>query len=263
MKINAPNIQPTFPLPASRLRLWKRAIVARSPVTWGLPVAVATATVAFGGGLLGAVCGAALGAAAVTLVWRARRDLLRDEAIRELVRDSNAVQDRQLRQFASELSQIGYQAYAHIVERIVTSKMRIEAELHRGGAVTKEKEELECLVDRICVGACQEIGHLVQLDRSWADAVVADSDDDWNRWQDRRSQHETRVRTAYVELAQAAMRAELLLTPWRRSRESATMDEAMSGAMLDRCIAQLRNENETTRNVQERVQREFGGERHD
>ncbi|MGY8640921.1 MAG: hypothetical protein ACKVJU_07500 [Verrucomicrobiales bacterium] len=161
---NSDPVRSTFPIPEVKLRLRKLTTAASSPYTWA-PFAVTVSAIPFidVGPLV--ISGIFLAVAAgVTGFWRLKRKKLSSDLLEDLIEESNQVQDRELVLQARILLRRGYPDYASTLGSFLERKQQIEKAIHGDGKLTREKREIENLVDAVTFGVCDQLVRLANFD---------------------------------------------------------------------------------------------------
>lgn len=252
------RLQPTFPLDENQIRLRKLKLILQSPAT-GISL--------IGAFVLGKIAGfgwpgvaTLLGAASAGLFtyWKKKNDELDNRAISELVRESNLAQDSELLRITTALRQSGHTQYSNSLGRFVLLKQRIEDRLHQDGEITNKKKEIEVLVDSICVGVCDELTELATLERRLTDVLTSGDRTELQSLSKRQTECHNRVMHAYTTLSHTAGKIDEMLRPSVQPAEIRREESRV----LDRLIEELKEENEVTIRVQERLREEglMGGD---
>jgi hypothetical protein len=246
------RLKPTFPLDENKIRLRKLMHVVKSPITG----------VAFLGALiLGKIAGfeewglaGVFGAASAGLYrhWKKKSASIEDAVISELVRESNLAQDSELLRITDELRSRGHTQYSNSLGRFVLMKQRIETRLHQDGKITEKKKEIEILVDSICAGVCDELTELGMLERQLTDVLTSGDQAELKRLAERQTECHNRVMQAYTTISQTAAQIDDMLAPSAQPVEVRREESKI----LDRLIDELKEENEVSSRVRDRLRNE-------
>lgn len=254
MSLSKDRPGPTFPIPAARLsaRKWKLAL--GSPETWApyLPVAGAFAFLDIGvGWFLGL---AAAVTAGIVAYWKSHHTKLESKLIRDLVRESNAEQDRHLLGEIRYLQSHGHGNYATTLGSFLEKKQKIEAAIHHDeGALSPEKKEVESLIDSIVFGVADQLHRLSQFDDRLQRPVIPLPGGQRASLETSREEVAGRVHEAWFLINETWENLGTLLNP----AASLTGEDA-SHLELDEAINRLRREHEIAGRVRERMATEWG-----
>ncbi len=161
---NSEPVRTTFPIPVWKLRLRMLKFITISPYTWG-PVAAALAVLPFFDGnpaIMGGITVAV--AAGVRFYWRKNSRKLSRQLLDDLISESNQVQDKELVLQARCLLKRGFPDYASTMGSFLERKQMIEKAIHSEGRLTREKQEIENLVDAVVFGVCDQLVRLANFD---------------------------------------------------------------------------------------------------
>jgi hypothetical protein len=252
------RLKPTFPLDENAIRLRKLKLVFQSPLTGiSLIGALVVGKIAgFGWPGVGTLLGAA--SAGLFAYWKKKNDELDNGAISELVRESNLAQDSELLRITTVLRQRGHLQYSNSLGRFLLLKQRIEDRLHQDGSITNKKKEIEQLVDSICAGVCDELTELATLEKKLTDVLTSGDKTELQSLSQRQTECHNRVMHAYSTLSQTAGKIDEMLRPSVQPAEIRREESRV----LDRLIEELKEENEVTARVQQRLRKEglMGGD---
>jgi len=151
------SVAPTFPMDDARIRDRSRETMLRSPATWMPLLAAGAAGFALDAGVAGFVLLLDATTALVTRYWKKRRASVDAASLRELIGESNAAQDQELKRIIGSLESKGLPQYALCLGRFLFLKQKIEKDLHRGKHLAVFAQEVEKGVDGICAEVCREI----------------------------------------------------------------------------------------------------------
>ncbi len=253
---NRDPVRSTFPIPEGKLRLRKLATAAWSPYTWAPFAATVTAVPFIDAGPL--VIGSIflMVAAGVTGFWRLKRKKLSSALLEDLIEESNQVQDRELVLQARNLLRRGYPDYASTLGSFLERKQQIEKAIHGEGKLTREKREIENLVDAVTFGVCDQLVRLANFDdrltKPKPDAIPI-SEIQREKINEARREIGKRVHEAFDIIESTWENLADILDPIGiLEKEDASHPE------LDRAIAKLREERAVAQRIRERMETDWG-----
>lgn len=205
------SVAPTFPLDDVEIRRRSRAAIAGSPVTWLAFVGAVGIGLIAHANVLGYLL--LLGIAAVGLgrFWKARRPTLDARSMLALIRESNAVQDRELVRIGRQLELDGMPQYAVCLGRFLILKQKIESKLHEDRRLAPFRVEIESAVDGICAEVCREITAQCARERSLGEILTSRDPKRLEQIEAARRQSHAGILHAYTTLFQT--HAEILAIP--------------------------------------------------
>lgn len=239
------SLQPTFPLDSARIVQLKREMMWRSPQLF---VAQLLAHIAGSLELVGVVDRRS--ANRLVVAWRNRHDELTARAVRQLILESNVVQDEHIRSMIRDLEQNGKAQYSVCLGKFLLLKQNIESDLHRCGKLTLRKQEIESLTDSVCQEVCNEIYKIATLCDQIADALTSREAERLTDLTDRINGSHARILRAYITLADTAEQL-------RAARRVYDCHKREDSTVLDRLLDNLREENAISRVVDERIKAEL------
>jgi len=185
--------------------------------------------------------------------WNEMEEELTARVVRQLVNESNVSQDEEIRKLMRNLNGVGKWQYAISLGKILLLKQRIESDLHRGSKLTERKKEVEILVDSMCNEVCQEIFDIAQLNDQLSEILTSGDQGRLDELTDRVSTGHTRIMRAYATLSGTSEKLTDVLEPGTE-RPDVTQRKKSE---LDRLIEVLREENEVSQAVQQRMRDEL------
>lgn len=234
------QFKPTFPLDDARIRKMKRKAIWKSAKMLTVRAVANVTKRLFPKSDLARDAGDA---------WKEMEEELTARVVRQLVNESNVSQDEEIRKLMRNLNGVGKWQYAISLGKILMLKQHIEADLHRGSKLTERKKEVEILVDSMCNEVCQEIFDIAQLNDQLAEVLTSGDQSRLDDLTDRVSTGHTRIMRAYATLAGTSEKLTDVLQPGTE-RPGVTQRKKSE---LDRLIEVLREENEVSHAVQQRM----------
>lgn len=235
------SVAPTFPMDDVRIRDRSRETMLRSPLMW-TPVLIAAAVgLALDAGVPGFII--ILGATAVLVIryWKKQRPAVDAASLRELIGESNAAQDEELKRIIRSLEAKGLPQYALCLGRFLFLKQKIEKDIHRGKHLAIFSQEVEKGVDGICAEVCREITGIRAREEGLGEILTSRDPALLERLESARRQSHAAILHAYTSLYQ--VHAEILglgadVTE-RTTREDA---RDLPGQRLQEILGGLRDE---------------------
>lgn len=252
---------PTFPLDAEEKRARVVARKLAHPGSW-LPVIGL-----FGAGLalplaspIIGLAGAVVGSVFWLRWWWQKIDARVHRSIElEMIAESNREQDERLRARMRYYRVGGTPHLASVVARFLTAKRDFEARLACGDSHFSTHEKMECLVDGLCIGICDELDGIAVLDRQLVESLLANDESVLNEVEETRRKHLKAVRDAYVTLADAvkalkSTRSKSNTSDLNASDRRQTPEGPHQAVDLRNVIDGLREESAISRNVRARLE---------
>ena len=205
------SVAPTFPLDDAAIRRRTREKIAASPATWlGFAAAVGIGLLA-GTGAVGYLLLLGLAGFGLSLFWSSRRTRLDAASVGELIKESNAAQDRELARIIRQLRIDGQPQYALCLGRFLMLKQKIETQLHADPRLESCRVEIEKAVDGICAEICREITSLMERDGQLGELLTSRNPRRLERFEAARRESHAGILHAYTTLFQT--HAELVSAP--------------------------------------------------
>lgn len=202
------SVAPTFPMDDARIRDRSREVILRSPATWLPLLAAGTAGILLDGGLTGFVLlvGATVGL--VRRYWKKRQSALDAASLNQLIGESNAAQDQELKRIINSLEERGLPQYALCLGRFLLLKQKIESSLHCGPHLAVFAQEVEKGVDGICAEVCREITGIRARETQLGDVLTSRDPERLELLESTRRESHAAILHAYTALYQ--VHAEIL-----------------------------------------------------
>ncbi|MEO0794444.1 MAG: hypothetical protein AAFX93_04760 [Verrucomicrobiota bacterium] len=238
----------TFPLDQGEIKKRRLASFAKSNVCLAagiLGVTVLLSPIA----ALGKVALVIGGAYGLRWVWKLQKDKLEANVLRELIEESNKMQDDALKAAMKELQASGRSNYSVTLGRFLVLKQAIERKIHEDSKITPEKTEIENLVDEISFSVKENIFKIVKIEERTASILVSPNADELIETDNVRRKYLRQIVNAFDTLNDTYINLETLLRPGR-FKESPEDP-------VDSVIEKLRVENELAKTVEERLDFEF------
>ncbi len=248
------SVAPTFPMDDARIRDRSRETMLRSPLTW-LPLLVAGAAgFALDAGVAGFVILLGATAALVTRYWKKRRASVDAASLRELIGESNAAQDQELKRIIGSLESKGLPQYALCLGRFLFLKQTIEKDVHRGRHLAVFAQEIEKGVDGICAEVCREITGIRTREERLGEILTSNDPARLERLESARRESHAAILHAYTSLYQVhAEIAGLGSDPTgRKAPEDA---KEVPGQRLQEILGGLRDEADMIARTHARIRR--------
>jgi len=256
-QVPSAHLAPTFPLDENRIRRQRyRAILTRPRLFLARCAAAMAALTPYStaGGTNG------LRATAVS-TWEELDRELSLEIVRRLIDESNREQDESIQQMILQLKRSGNLEYGITLGNFLRLKQRVERDLHLYGPVTDRKQQIEKLVDSVCLEVCHEMSRLSVAKAHLVNALTSGQADDLAQFEKETSAAHRRIATAYSTLSDtASLLLEVGSRRWANARQRALAgveDGLDDRHVLDRLLEVLRDEAETHRNVETRLRNEL------
>ena len=248
------ELRSTFPVPQRRLQFEKLKAALAAPLTWAayLPAVGAFAFLDVGPVLFGALLAGTT--AGLGWYWRRESAKLESSILEQLVRESNEAQDEHLLGQAMDFLARGFEPYATSLRSFVQLKRKIERGLHaqEHEAHALQVSQLEQQVDELVFGVSDQLQRLVNLrDRLEGGNVVLSESQKKTLQADARLIEES-VEKAWLVLEDTWQGLGEMLHP----SLSLEADDAGT-ARLDRAVDRLRDEQEVSRRVRERLEEDW------
>jgi len=248
------SVAPTFPMDDVRIRDRSRETILRSPLTW-MPLLVAGgAGFALDAGVPGFVI--LLGATVVLIsrYWKKQRHAVDAASLRELIGESNAAQDEELKRIIRNLEAKGLPQYALCLGRFLFLKQKIEKEVHRGKHLAIFSQEVEKGVDGICAEVCREITGIRAREEGLGEILTSRDAARLERLETARRESHAAILHAYTSLYQ--VHAELLgLGSEPTERMTAEEAKELPGQRLQEILGGLRDEADMIARTHARIRR--------
>jgi hypothetical protein len=228
------SVAPTFPVDDERIRSRRWERIAKSPVTIGVIVAAGGLGFAIGAGFTGFVAIYALAAIGLRKYWEKQLPALDAASLRDLIHESNAAQDEELKRIIGHLNSSGQAHYALCLGRFLVLKQKIEAEVHRGKHLSTFSAEIEKGVDGICAEVCCEITRLREREEEVGEVLTSRDPSRLDRLDAARRESQAAILHAYTSLYQT--HAGIL------GLTSSAKTEAEPGKKLNQILGDLRDE---------------------
>ncbi|MCW1884122.1 hypothetical protein OKA04_05230 [Luteolibacter flavescens] len=196
------SVAPTFPMDDVRIRERSRELMLRSPITWTPLILAGAAGIALDAGLAGFVILFGATAALVSRYWKKRRPAIDATSLRELIGESNAAQDDELKRIINNLSAKGLHQYALCLGRFLFLKQKIEKDVHRGKHLAVFAQEVEKGVDGICAEVCREITDIRKREERLGDVLTSRDPALLERLESARRESHAAILHAYTSLYQ-------------------------------------------------------------
>lgn len=238
------QLKPTFPLDEAKISRLKREAIWRSP---GL---LARRTVA---NFMHFLAPTADFSKDVMAGWKDRDEELTARVVHQMIAESNDGQDEEIRKLVRNLNGVGKWQYAVSLGKFLLLKQHIETSLHQGSKLTDRKKEIEKLVDSLCQEVCQEIFEIATESDQLAEVLTSGDQSRLDTFSERVSTGHSRMMHAYATLSGTAERLVVLMEPGTE-RPDATERKKSE---LDRLIEVLREENEVSQAVDQRIRNEL------
>ena len=251
------SIAPTFPMDDARIRARSLAHIGRSPLTWGILIAAAALGVAFDSGLAGFAI--LFGAAAYGLrkLWEKRRPAVDAASLRELIGESNAAQDEELKRIIGHLESRGLPQYALCLGRFLLLKQKIEKDIYRGNHLALFAQEVEKGVDGICSEVCREITRIREREEQLGEVLTSRDPARLERLEGARRESHAAMLHAYTSLYQ--VHAEILgLGTAGVVPVSSSAGEELPGKRLQEILGGLQDEADLMARTHARIHRSLG-----
>jgi predicted transcriptional regulator len=251
------SVAPTFPMDDVRIRDRSREAMLRSPLTW-LPLLIAGAAgVALDAGVAGFVILLGATAALVSRYWKKRRHAVDAASLHELIGESNAAQDEELKRIIGNLASKGLPQYSLCLGRFLFLKQKIEKEVHRGKHLAVFSQEVEKGVDGICAEVCREITGIRAREEGLGEILTSRDATRLERLETARRESHAAILHAYTSLYQ--VHAEIIGLGSDPTERNAQEDEKeLPGQRLQEILGGLRDEADMIARTHARIRRTMG-----
>ena len=248
------SVAPTFPMDDVRIRDRSRETMLRSPLTW-VPLLIATATgFALGPDLSGFILLWGIVVVLIARYWKGRRHAIDVLSLRELIGESNAAQDQELRRIIGNLQSKGMHQYALCLGRFLLLKQKIEKEVHRGKHLALFSEEVEKGVDGVCAEVCREITGIRGREVELGEILTSRDPGRLERLENARRQSHAAILHAYTSLYQ--VHAEIIgLGSDPIERMTSENARELPGQRLQEILGGLRDEADMIARTHARIRR--------
>lgn len=252
------SVAPTFPMDDVRIRERSRDTMLHSPLTW-LPLLIAAAAgFVLDAGVPGFVILLGATAAWVSRYWKKRRPAVDAASLRELIGESNAAQDQELKRIIGNLESKGLPQYALCLGRFLFLKQKIEREVHRGNHLAIFSQEVEKGVDGICAEVCREITGIRAREEALGEILTSRDAVRLERLETARRESHAAILHAYTSLYQ--VHAEILgLAADPTERTKAEDSDELPGQRLQEILGGLRDEADMIARTHARIRRSMEG----
>ncbi|MEK7951038.1 hypothetical protein [Luteolibacter soli] len=248
------SVAPTFPMDEGRIRDRSREMMLRSPSTW-VPLLIAGAVgFALEAGMAGFVLLLGVTAALVFRYWNKQRPAVDAASVRELIGESNAEQDQELKRIIGNLTSKGLPQYAQGLGRFLSLKQKIEKEVHHSKHLAVFSQEVEKGVDGICAEVCREITGIRAREEGLGEILTSRDPTRLDRLESARNKSHAAILNAYTSLYQ--VHAEILglvSDPLERKTPEDAKDQP--GQRLQEILGGLRDEADMIARTHERIRR--------
>ncbi|MCW1923733.1 hypothetical protein OKA05_14295 [Luteolibacter arcticus] len=247
-------VAPTFPMDDVRIRDRSRETMLRSPLTW-LPLLGAGAMgFALDAGVAGFVLLLGATVALVSRYWKKRRPAVDAASLRELIGESNAAQDQELKRIIGSLESKGLPQYSLCLGRFLFLKQKIEKDVHRGQHFAVFAQEVEKGVDGICAEVCREITGIRAREERLGEILTSRQPTQLERLESARRESHAAILHAYTSLYQ--VHAEILgLGSDPTERETVEDPGELPGQRLQEILGGLRDEADMIARTHARIRR--------
>jgi hypothetical protein len=246
-------VSPTFPIDDARIRERTREAILRSPLTWGPLAAAGAAGMLMDAGVAGFVILFGVAAVLVAKYWEKRRAAVDAASLRELIGESNAAQDQELKRIIAHLSWKGLPQYALSLGRFLLLKQKIEKDVHRGSHLAVFAQEVEKGVDGICAEVCREITRIREREEQLGEILTSRDPARLERLESARRESHAAILHAYTSLYQ--VHAEILGLGADPISTKSSSAEELPGQRLQEILGGLRDEADMIARTHARIQR--------
>ncbi|WP_035615534.1 hypothetical protein [Haloferula sp. BvORR071] len=203
----------------------------------------------FGFGLLLIVAVFALGK-----YWRKQAAKVDAASLRDLINESNAVQDAELRRIIGHLEAKGLPQYALCLGRFLLLKQRIEKDIYRAQHLSLFAQEVEKGVDGICSEVCREITRIRDREEQLGEILTSRDPAKLERLESARRESHAAMLHAYTSIYQ--VHAEILgLGPDASFQAQAATAEDQPGKRLQEILSGLSDEADLIARTHARIQK--------
>ena len=251
------SVAPTFPMDDVRIRDRSRETMLRSPLTWVPLLIAAAAGFALDAGVSGFII--LIGATTVLVIryWKKQRPAVDAVSLRELIGESNAAQDQELKRIIGKLESKGLPQYALCLGRFLFLKQKIEKEVYRGKHLVIFAQEVEKGVDGICAEVCREITGIRAREEGLGEILTSRDASRLERLEAARRESHAAILHAYTSLYQ--VHAEISGLGSDPTERNAQEDEKeLPGQRLQEILGGLRDEADMIARTHARIRRTMG-----
>ncbi len=192
------SLAPTFPLDDVEIKRLGRDKILSSPITWSAVVG----SVILGAFISPWAIATFLGVSVFGLnkYWKNKKPEITAESIMKLISDSNSKQDEEMLRIIRVLDRSGYHQYAISLSRFLSLKQKIEKSLHSIAYLKPYAEEIENLVDGICIEVCKEITAAKESTKGLGDILTSRDESQLDRFAENRREIHASILHAYTSL---------------------------------------------------------------
>lgn len=251
------SLAPTFPIDDARIRERSRETILRSPITWVPLIAAGTAGLMMEAGVTGYLILFGVAGTLVAKYWEKRRAAVDAASLRELIGESNAAQDQELKRIITHLEWKGLPQYALCLGRFLFLKQKIEKDVHRGCHLAVFAQEVEKGVDGICAEVCREITRIREREEQLGEILTSRDPARLERLESARRESHAAILHAYTSLYQ--VHAEILGLGADAIPQNAATAEELPGQRLQEILGGLRDEADMIARTHARIQRTIAG----
>lgn len=248
------SVAPTFPIDDTRIRERSRETILRSPLTWVPLVTAGVIGLVMEAGIAGFIILFGVALAIVAKCWDTRRAAVDAASLRDLIGESNAAQDAELKRIICRLQMSGLPQYALCLGRFLFLKQKIERDVYRGNHLAIFAQEVEKGVDGICAEVCRELTRIREREEQLGEILTSRDPSRLDRLESARRESHAAILHAYTSLYQ--VHAEILgLGPDFMAPESTEAKEELPGRRLQEILGGLRDEADMIARTHARIQR--------
>jgi hypothetical protein len=248
------SVAPTFPMDDVQIRDRSRETMLRSPLTWTPLLIAAVVGFALDAGAAGFVILLGVTTVLVIRYWKKQRPAVDAASLRELIGESNAAQDLELKRIIGKLESKGLPQYSLCLGRFLFLKQKIEKEVYRGKHLAIFAQEVEKGVDGICAEVCREITSIRAREEGLGEILTSRDAGRLERLETARRESHAAILHAYTSLYQ--VHAEILgLASEPTERVKAESPEDLPGRRLQEILGGLRDEADVIARTHARIRR--------
>ncbi len=248
------SVAPTFPIDDARIRERSRDTILRSAMTWGPLLAAGVTGLMLEAGVAGFIILFGVAGAIVAKYWDTRRAAVDALSLRELIGESNAAQDEELKRIIGRLQISGLPQYALCLGRFLFLKRKIEKDVHGSAHLAVFAQEVEKGVDGICAEVCRELTRIREREEQLGEILTSRDPQRLDRLESARRESHAAILHAYTSLYQ--VHAEILgLGPDFMAPESTEAKDELPGRRLQEILGGLRDEADMIARTHARIQR--------
>jgi hypothetical protein len=236
-----------------------RETILRSPLTWVPLLIAAAAGFALDAGVPGFVILLGATTALVIRYWKKQRPAVDAASLRELIGESNAAQDQELKRIIGHLNSSGQSQYALCLGRFLVLKQKIESEVHRGRHLSGFATEIEKGVDGICAEVCREITRLREREEEVGEVLTSRDPSRLDRLDAARRESQAAILHAYTSLYQTHAGILGLGLTAKAGAPGASVKEPAPGEKLNQILGDLRDEADLIVRTHARIQESLTG----